>query len=457
MALGRWFLCCFLFGIFVETFAVETETYYLDEICGNTIDMQALGIESGRLLLRRPEIGLVNFNCVIFIRAPDPRRLIIKVTGLDIVAPFGCARDYIQFFDGATSANPLSNAICGYTTPDVAFITTQPSASMVFAKKLDYMNDQFEVVFTAYKKGPCDPDEYNCHNGLCIADHLYCDGFDNCGDGSDLCLISIGGIVGIAIAVAIILILVALVVALLVQRRRRQKLEKWHRLHNTYSFNGSSTMSLPLSRLDYSLPRSIKSFREVSLSGSGKDYDVPVSQEDLYASIMKDKEHHKLHILNASSLPRDTHSLATGSFGHVVSFRCYPAPVPRMDEEFHRATPQPDVLSHGFFFGNSADNDSTDLKSAGEGKTISRHHSSRSTHSSVPRNPLQRNHQVMTEIPTHYANKLGHTAGQTEEQMVELDMRMDGLKDGRDIYFHNDTTALKTDRGARGSFDLVRL
>ncbi|XP_067652249.1 uncharacterized protein [Haliotis asinina] len=457
MALTMWLLCCFISGSFVQTFAGDTETYYLDEICGNTIDMQALGIQSGRLMLRRPEIGLINFNCVVFIRAPEPRRLIIKVTGLDIVAPFGCARDYIQFFDGMTSASPLSNAICGYTPPDVAFITTQTSATMVFAKKLDYMNDQFEVVFTAYKKGPCDSDEYTCHNGLCIANHLYCDGYDNCGDASDVCLISIGGIVGIAIAVAIILIVVALVVALVVQRRRRQKLEKWHRLHNTYSFNGSSTMSLPRSRVDYSLPRSIKSFREVSLSSSSKDYAVPDSQEDLYATIMKDKDHHKLHTLNVSSLPRDTHSPANGSLGHVVSFRCYPAPVPRLDDELYRTSSQPNLLPHGFFFGNSGDNDSTGLKAVGEERAVRRHHSSRSAHSNISKN-LARNHRVTDEVSAHNEKSGdGRKAGETEEQMVELDMRKDGLRDGYDIYFHNDTTALKTDRGGRGSFDLVRL
>ena len=49
----------------------------------------------------------------------------------------------------------------------------------------------FDVVFVHLTAPTCSVDELRCTNGRCIAKVLQCNGFDNCGDTSDECRVSI--------------------------------------------------------------------------------------------------------------------------------------------------------------------------------------------------------------------------------------------------------------------------
>ncbi|KAM7300241.1 hypothetical protein ISCGN_020805 [Ixodes scapularis] len=44
----------------------------------------------------------------------------------------------------------------------------------------------FEAIVTAFREGSrCTSTEFKCNNNRCVSDNLACDGYDNCGDGSD--------------------------------------------------------------------------------------------------------------------------------------------------------------------------------------------------------------------------------------------------------------------------------
>lgn len=42
-----------------------------------------------------------------------------------------------------------------------------------------------ELRFTVFTKAPCKSGAFNCQNGICVWEHLVCDGINNCGDYSD--------------------------------------------------------------------------------------------------------------------------------------------------------------------------------------------------------------------------------------------------------------------------------
>ena len=79
----------------------------------------------------------------------------------------------------------------------------------------------------AWLSAPCLGGEFQCSNSHCIAEHLYCNDYDNCGDGSDVCLLSSAGIAGVVIAAVIVVIIIAVIVAVVLYRRQQhRRLEK---------------------------------------------------------------------------------------------------------------------------------------------------------------------------------------------------------------------------------------
>ena len=74
---------------------------------------------------------------------------------------------------------------------------------------------------------PCVAREFQCANSHCIAEDLYCNDYDNCGDESDVCILSSAGIAGVIIAAVIIIIIIAVIVAVVLYRRQQhRRLEK---------------------------------------------------------------------------------------------------------------------------------------------------------------------------------------------------------------------------------------
>ncbi|XP_012939924.1 uncharacterized protein LOC106012222 [Aplysia californica] len=224
-------VCCLL--SFVHYATASVPTYYLDDLCTQTIDLGRAKVHSGRLLLRRPEDRLKFLNCYVFIKAPSNKRLTFKFRAFDVKSPQGCNNNHLQIFDDSRLQISISDKLCNSNrVPDRAFVTTSDEAA-VWLYKDRYLADQIELIFTAFTFSPCTGGDFQCDNSHCIASELYCNGYDNCGDESDICLLRQGTIVGIIIGVVVVVCIVAIILGIYFYRRQ-QKIRR-EREKNFYS------------------------------------------------------------------------------------------------------------------------------------------------------------------------------------------------------------------------------
>ncbi|XP_076449156.1 uncharacterized protein LOC143285646 [Babylonia areolata] len=207
----------------------DLPTYYMDEWCSTTLDLGVQGIEAGRLLLRPPSRGMRFLNCFVFLRAHQGRRLSFSFMGFDVQSPFGCDSDHMQIFDDSRMNLELTGRMCnGGEVPEGMYTSTARDATVRLSKKR-YLGDQVEIIFTAFHLAPCKSGEFHCANSHCIAESLYCNDYDNCGDGSDICLLSTAGIIAVVIGAIVFVLLVAVIVAVILYRRQQhRRLEKLH-------------------------------------------------------------------------------------------------------------------------------------------------------------------------------------------------------------------------------------
>ncbi|ESO90259.1 hypothetical protein LOTGIDRAFT_233802 [Lottia gigantea] len=227
-----------IFTFLPNFISASIPTYIMDEQCGQTVNMDSESIESGRLLLRRPEAsGLRNNNCALYIKSPSGKNLVFYFRHLQIETPFGCDRDYVEVYEGLSNkSRSLIGKNCGSLPPSTAFTTTTPYALIAFQRYLQFFHDQFELIFTAYHKGVCDNDEFTCNNGRCIHNSLYCNEYNNCGDGSDICALTTAELVGVVVACLFVILLIAVIVAaVFFIRRRRLRRQQFARTMDFYS------------------------------------------------------------------------------------------------------------------------------------------------------------------------------------------------------------------------------
>ncbi|KAK7114723.1 uncharacterized protein [Littorina saxatilis] len=220
------FLVTILFTL-MTTVSAYLPTFFMDEWCSTTLDLSIQSIEGGRLLLRPPQRGMRYLTCFVSLKAPQGKRLSLRFREFDIQSPFDCNQDHLQIFDDKMMRSELTGRMCNTgQTPSGVYTTTGQDGTVRLFKK-NYLSDQIEIIFTSFHLAPCQGGEFQCKNSHCIADDLYCNGYDNCGDESDLCFLNAAGIAGVVIAAIVIIIIIAAIVAFIWYRRQqRRRMEK---------------------------------------------------------------------------------------------------------------------------------------------------------------------------------------------------------------------------------------
>ncbi|KAL8608383.1 hypothetical protein ACOMHN_002616 [Nucella lapillus] len=216
-----------LTAVLMASVRASLPTYYMDEWCSTTLDLGVQGIQGGRLLLRPPSRGMRYLNCFVPLRAPVGRRLSFSFKGFDVQSVFDCDSDHLQVFDDDRMTLELTGRMCNEgLLPEGVYTSTGRDATVRLVKRR-YLADQIELIFTSFRLAPCAGVEFRCDNSHCIADSLYCNDYDNCGDGSDICLLDTPAVIAVVVSAVILVILIAVIVAAVLYRRQQhRRLEK---------------------------------------------------------------------------------------------------------------------------------------------------------------------------------------------------------------------------------------
>uniref|UniRef100_A0A8C2WBI4 Suppression of tumorigenicity 14b n=1 Tax=Cyclopterus lumpus TaxID=8103 RepID=A0A8C2WBI4_CYCLU len=97
-----------------------------------------------------------------------------------------CQKDFIQIYDSlAPIQKRVLTELCG-RKPTSTVVTSRSNAMTVrFNSDSSYVDQGFTAEFEAFvPTNPC-PGRFQCTNNLCINRTLQCDGWNDCGDGSD--------------------------------------------------------------------------------------------------------------------------------------------------------------------------------------------------------------------------------------------------------------------------------
>ncbi|GFR93871.1 neuropilin and tolloid-like protein 1 [Elysia marginata] len=258
-------------------------------------------VTAGRLLLRQPGGNIRFEKCYMFIKAPANRRLILKFHEFNVPAPYGCDKDNLQLFDDVAFQRPLTERLCNTgKLPNRAYVTSAEDAAVRLTKER-YLEDQAEIVFTAFHYAPCIGNEFECKNGHCIDGDLYCNGSDNCGDESDYCFLRPGTMIGIIIAVVIVIVIVAIVVGLLLYNRQRKiRREREKQILSDLALEVSHTNKSYLGDWDHSGARTLSDLSSIesrSSAGGANHHNHHHHHSHLHHSNSQ-TQLHKVHLDN---------------------------------------------------------------------------------------------------------------------------------------------------------------
>ncbi|XP_055955920.1 neuropilin and tolloid-like protein 1 [Patella vulgata] len=196
--------CCLLTVLYILVFnygSTALNMYFMDELCGKTLDLAAIGLESAMVKLTKNKEYSSTMNCVTVVKTKDNRQLMVKYVKLDIQSYEDCPGDYIAMYNGIyqleskTVQDPVTK-FCGDDAPRGSYTSNDNYFTFRFVSDHEFFGQGFEILLTSFHNGACSANEFGCNNGRCIHNDLHCNDFDNCGDGSDYCLLSTGGVIG---------------------------------------------------------------------------------------------------------------------------------------------------------------------------------------------------------------------------------------------------------------------
>ncbi|XP_021365809.1 enteropeptidase-like [Mizuhopecten yessoensis] len=170
-------LCYLTIGVSAMT------TVYMDDNCGKTFIVD----DSVRIVSSRGGYLTARMSCNIFLISNSKEtNELVHIRSFNM----SCATGFLTLYDGKgiVPQYAVASGYCGKKSklPMTVFNSTLHG----FTLQLTTLNWNFyagyDVLVTSYfKDGPCSTREYQCSNTWCIARNLHCDGYDNCGDGSD--------------------------------------------------------------------------------------------------------------------------------------------------------------------------------------------------------------------------------------------------------------------------------
>lgn len=213
------FVCCsFYFGM-----VNGIETYYMDQLCGATLDLtNPREVYSMRLLLTNNRYYTTDLKCLVHVYAARDERLLLYFKTMDISND--CSNTWLELHDGYSLKDHyvpgLHGKQCGRMKLWKEYHTTRNELTLYFTRTRSSHHDSFDITITRYHNGHCNDNEYRCGKGWCINNSLKCNSYNPCGAQGD-CPLGPGAVV--AIVIGCVAFLVILFVCIVFVRRRRHE------------------------------------------------------------------------------------------------------------------------------------------------------------------------------------------------------------------------------------------
>lgn len=217
----------FLFCICYAGMVKGIETYYMDQLCGSTLDLTSpRQIYAIRLLLSKNSYYTTDLNCIVHVYAERNEKLLLYFKTMDIYSD--CSNTWLELHDGYSVKDHyvpgLHGKQCGSMKLWKEYHTNRNELTLYFTSARNSHYNNFDIITTRYHNGHCNDEEYRCGKGWCINNSLKCNSYNPCGAESD-CPLAAGSVVAIVIGCVAFLIIV-LVCVVFVRRRRPQYTER---------------------------------------------------------------------------------------------------------------------------------------------------------------------------------------------------------------------------------------
>uniref|UniRef100_A0A3B4XEE2 ST14 transmembrane serine protease matriptase b n=1 Tax=Seriola lalandi dorsalis TaxID=1841481 RepID=A0A3B4XEE2_SERLL len=115
----------------------------------------------------------------------DPRHR-VRLDFHTLILEDDCQQDFIKIYDSlAPIENRALTELCGRKLKSTVITSLSNSMTIKFNSDSSYVDQGFTAEYEAFvPTNPC-PGRFQCTNNLCINKTLQCDGWNDCGDGTD--------------------------------------------------------------------------------------------------------------------------------------------------------------------------------------------------------------------------------------------------------------------------------
>ncbi|XP_067651451.1 uncharacterized protein [Haliotis asinina] len=211
--------------------------HYMNEECNLTIRSV---FDTRIQLTADPALPLkVNWTCTVIVRTDtEGEMLLILFRDFDTLSSENCRTNGLNVYASNGTLMNGPDGDCGTETPNGQFESGGSDLTFQFHTDSSEQRGNFDMLVTAisHSNDTCPPERFHCKNKRCVSVYVTCNGFDDCGDGSD----EIQGcgysskIVIITVASVLVAAVVVSLIIFIAQYRRR----KYRRLTRNSSQHG---------------------------------------------------------------------------------------------------------------------------------------------------------------------------------------------------------------------------